>query len=334
MVQFQPQYAQYNPNYAPYASNMTTPVAPAQTPAPQAAQNPSPTQPSASVGAVQIYISNPTVNAGGNANAGVAAPQSYPPNYYMPQQNIQNNNYSGGQQQGLVSPPASTPTQPVQQQPAAPAQPQNNSTQTQQTEKKDDKKADKKPIVPLTDEYIMSLENYLNSQNSQVRLMAAKEIIKRLKEDDSRKSDPALTNLLNKALQDPSQGVRLLALSALDAGYSNGDEYTDQLLQNMQNSKAVYNEDATLAASIQLKLQGFREQAKLEQAQQPQSEQQPQAVDPSQQPSPVDPSQPAQAPQEAAQPQVGQNLNLQSQPMTQSAYQQPQVGQKLNMMAG
>ena len=39
--------------------------------------------------------------------------------------------------------------------------------------------------VPLTDEYIKSLENYLNSQDSKVRLMGAKDVLERFKEDSN-----------------------------------------------------------------------------------------------------------------------------------------------------
>ncbi len=60
-------------------------------------------------------------------------------------------------------------------------------------------------IVALTDEYIMSLENYLNNQNTDIRLMAAKEVLTRLDEDKSRFDDAALNALLNKMLQDPQK---------------------------------------------------------------------------------------------------------------------------------
>ncbi len=57
-------------------------------------------------------------------------------------------------------------------------------------------------------------------------------------------------------MQDPAQGVRLIALSTLDAGYATGDELTIQLLQKMQKSDAVYNQDSTAASKILLKRAG------------------------------------------------------------------------------
>ena len=51
------------------------------------------------------------------------------------------------------------------------------------------KKTEKREIVQLTDDYIRNLENYLNSQDKEVRLMGAKEVFARLDEDHSRKGD-------------------------------------------------------------------------------------------------------------------------------------------------
>jgi len=39
---------------------------------------------------------------------------------------------------------------------------------------------EKRQIVELTDDYIRTLENYLNSQDSEIRLMGAKDLIARL----------------------------------------------------------------------------------------------------------------------------------------------------------
>ncbi len=69
---------------------------------------------------------------------------------------------------------------------------------TEKTEEK--KKTEKRKVVELSDDYIKNLENYLNSQDKEVRMMGAKEVVARLQEDDSRKDDPALTALINKML--------------------------------------------------------------------------------------------------------------------------------------
>lgn len=143
--------------------------------------------------------------------------------------------------------------------------------------KKEEPKKPAKPTVPLTDSYIITLENYLNSKNADIRSQGTKEILKRFKEDDSRKTDIALTNLLNKALQDPSQKVRLIALGALQGNYATGDPLTYKLLQKMQNSKSTYNQDATTASNILLQRAGQNLNVKTNdkvQATQPQKSQQ------------------------------------------------------------
>jgi hypothetical protein len=120
----------------------------------------------------------------------------------------------------------------------------------------DNKKTEKKHIIELTDNYIMSLENALNSPDKKVRLNGAKEVFERLDEDTSRKDDKALTALVNKMLQDPSEEVRLIALSALDGMVCNGDDLTIQILQNMVNSDGGYGLDASDAHKILLRMAG------------------------------------------------------------------------------
>ena len=125
---------------------------------------------------------------------------------------------------------------------------------TKTEEKKDDKKA-KKKITILTDDYIKSLENYFNDSNPKVRLMAAKELLERFKEDDSRAENPCLVPLLNKALRDTSPSVRFLGLTMLQLGYSLGDDETVQILKEIQSTnKDKLGEDALLASEILLKL--------------------------------------------------------------------------------
>ena len=57
-------------------------------------------------------------------------------------------------------------------------------------------------------------------------------------------------------LQDPSTPVRLLAMSALDSRIATGDDFTVQLLKQMQNSTAAYGQDALQATNILLKMSG------------------------------------------------------------------------------
>ncbi len=180
--------------------------------------------------AVNIQIFNPAVAAPGAQppTYNVNAPTSYPG--YGPQINTTGQN--------------GTQTQ--------------SETQTQittQTENKDGKNTKKRTIVQLDDEYIKNLESYLNSPEKEVRIDAAKQVYARLKEDD-RKDDKPLTALVNKMLQDPSEEVKLLAISALDGGIVNGDEFTINLLKNMQNSPNTYGQNAIDASRILLKMSG------------------------------------------------------------------------------
>ena len=108
----------------------------------------------------------------------------------------------------------------------------------------------------LTDEYIKNVENYLNSQDKEVRLMGAKEVVARALEDPSRKDDKALTALVNKMIQDPDMKVRFLGLSLLYSRNITGDEYTVNVLKQMQNSTSGYGQDALMAANILLKMSG------------------------------------------------------------------------------
>lgn len=200
---------------------------------------------------VNIQIFNPAVGVPGgspvyNVNApsyGTGLGGCYPSNYYTQQFN---------QSQQSQQPPQNQQVQPSQQQ----ALPQENK-QTGEAEQKDTaKKTEKRQIVQLTDNYIKTLENYLNSQDYEVRLMGAKELVARVQEDESRKDDKALTALTNKMLQDPSQQIRILALGLLDSRAITGDDYTVGVLTKMQNSKDGYGQDALTATNILLKMSG------------------------------------------------------------------------------
>ena len=136
----------------------------------------------------------------------------------------------------------------------------NSSTTTNITETisktEEKKKTEKRKVVELTDEYIKNLENYLNSQDKEVRMMGAKEVIARLQEDNSRKEDPALTALINKMLQDPDSKIRLLALSMIESRICTGNDYTVGVLKKMQNGTSAYGQDAAQATSALLKMSG------------------------------------------------------------------------------
>ena len=111
----------------------------------------------------------------------------------------------------------------------------------------------KTKVVALTNEYIMSLENYLNNPNTDIRLMASKEILTRLDEDRSRYDDAALNALLNKMLQDPSKLVRIAAMSALSSELASGNDYTVELLTRIQQNPEADPEDVLEASQILLK---------------------------------------------------------------------------------
>ena len=118
------------------------------------------------------------------------------------------------------------------------------------------KETEKRTIVMLTDDYIKNIENYLNSQDKDVRLMGAKEVAARAMEDPSRCDDKALNALCNKMIQDPDMKVRFLGLSLLYSRNLTGDDYTIGVLQNMQNSTSGYGQDALMASNILLKMSG------------------------------------------------------------------------------
>lgn len=193
-------------------------------------------QPAASSSGVNIVIYNPSVNPAASAvansnNAYNTAPVAYPPNYYLQ--------------------PAQPPSSDAVAQAYLANSPLKDESKTEEKEK-----TKKVNIVQLTDEYIKTLENYLNNPNVKVREMGVKELMERFKEHKSRYNDIALTNLLNKALQDGSKNVRFVAMSTIDAGYAQGDALTRQLLKQMQSSKDVYGEDAMFASELLLKTAG------------------------------------------------------------------------------
>lgn len=199
---------------------------------------------------VNIQIFNPSVTPPGatapvyNVNAPNYSqnPGCYPPNYYT-------NNYNAAGANGGNG-----------------ASSQNNANSTTNTteNKTTEKKTEKREIVQLTDDYIKNLENYLNSQDKEVRMMGAKEVLARLEEDHSRKDDKALNALINKMLQDPSTPIRIMALSALDSRIVTGDDFTVNVLKQMQNSKGGYGQDALQATDVLLKMSGQKVEKEFE----------------------------------------------------------------------
>ena len=125
--------------------------------------------------------------------------------------------------------------------------------------KADKKNSKQKRVVALTDEYIKSLENYLNNPNDEIRLMASKEILMRLDEDKDRYNDAALNALLNKMLQDPSKLIRVAALSAFASQLASGNDFTVELLHNIQANPSADKEDVLQASDILLKMSGGTE---------------------------------------------------------------------------
>lgn len=209
-------------------------------------------------------------------NPAMSAPTAMPPQQnYPPQYYLNNYNYiqdsrggmpnTGSQTLNGMQPMAQAETNPyvMQMPPETPVVDNDMETSKQiiqeldarlAAEKNLQQNGKQKRVVALTNEYIMSLENYLNNPNSEIRLMASKEILTRLNEDKNRYNDAALNALLNKMLQDPDKLVRVAALSAFSSQLASGNEYTVKLLQDIQNNPNSSKEDVVEAANILLKM--------------------------------------------------------------------------------
>ncbi len=210
---------------------------------------------------VNIQIFNPSVGVPGgapvynvNAPSYNTQPNCYPSNYYTTQ--LGPNNSAGTPQNGQTGVNTNGNSETVKNTENSGNISNNTTNTTNSTTTEEKKKTEKRNIVQLTDDYIKNLENYLNSQDKEIRLMGAKEVVARLAEDDSRKEDKALTALINKMLQDPSQPVRFMALAALDLRQVTGDDLTVKLLQAIQQSDSGYGQDALQASQILLKMSG------------------------------------------------------------------------------
>ncbi len=277
-----PQVQSVTQGYNTVPTIPATPIAPPTLQAPVVQQSPAAqTQQSPSYAGVNIQIYNPSVgipniNPTGNMPQSQSLPGiAYPSNYYtqqfapQPQPQIIAQGGQGGN--ATVYNTNNVPQESSggignslgnsQDTSNASAKDITNSTTTttenkETTKTEEKKKTEKRKVVELTDEYIKNLENYLNSQDKEVRMMGAKEVVARLQEDDSRKDDPALTALINKMLQDPDQHIRILALSMLDSRVCTGNDYTVNVLKKMQNSTSGYGQDAAQATNILLKMSG------------------------------------------------------------------------------
>ncbi len=169
---------------------------------------------------VNIYIYNPSGIGGPSSNSTANASYGYP----IPslQTNVNNNVPQGNT---VV---ANTPI----------SDDNHNKTEEKQKTKK---------VVELTDNYIKTLENYLRSKDASIRKIGIKELIKRYEEDSSRYDDPALTALLNIALQDSDVNNRVFAMSPIASGSAHGDDNTIKLLQQLQTSDKMYGQEAKMA---------------------------------------------------------------------------------------
>ncbi len=136
---------------------------------------------------------------------------------------------------------------------AVPSQPINAATNITPNETEKTKEQKTKNVVDLTDDYIKTVESYLRSDDESIRKMGIHDLIKRFEEDKSRFDDPALTALLNIALQDASPSNRLLAISPIASETAHGDENTIALLQNLSKSNKLYGQEAKLATEALLK---------------------------------------------------------------------------------
>lgn len=256
---------------------------------PQASFAPASQQPRTSVGAVDINIYNPAVNPPTQQPTMTAAPQmpTMPAPYYpwipvycgvpcYPNAINQKPEEKPIATQELTQTKKTAPIEEPKPQPIATqtipeakkeikapeAKPPEVKEEKPAEETKDSKNAkkSKEKIVPLNREYLQSLENHLDSENQQLRIDAVKTLLRRFKEDENRRNNQALTNLLNKALQDKnSPTVRLIAMGILDGGYASGDNLTIDILKNMQNTQSEKQhdkEDALTAAKILLKMSG------------------------------------------------------------------------------
>lgn len=232
--QIQPQVQQY----CAQAAAPSAPPTPPNTP-PQNVQIPSTTS------GVNIQIFNPSA----------VAPGATPPTYNVNAPCYPSGYYTGSLDSNGKMQPNYNPQQGVDGN--GNNSNATNSTKTTTTENASgNKKTEKRKVVQIDDNYIRALENSLNSQDEKIRMNAAKEVYARLEEDEDNKDDKALTALINKMLQDPADQIRFLALAALQERLVLGDDYTVNVLKNMQQSDGGYGQDAIDASKILMQMAG------------------------------------------------------------------------------
>ena len=202
----------YIPRYMPLVQQGQVYPIPVPPQIPQDSKN-------SSVGAVNITINgvNPTMQSS-------AAPSAMP--YYPPI----NNPIQDTKKETTESKKEVLPT------PAPEKKPE---------ETKNEMKNNKKPVVELTDVSVQQLEKKLNNNDKNERAHAVAELINRFKEDETRKDDPRLTNLLNMALQDSSKPIVLAAMQSIGNGYANGNQITEQRLQAIRDSRDTFGNSET-----------------------------------------------------------------------------------------
>ena len=218
-------------------------------------------------GTINIHINNPSASLGGGMPTyNPMMPQypyyqpfpfySYPPNYYLGGVNTPitqttniTNPYGYPQLQANDSLNKGNNADKNKNTDTAVS-----STNTKESISGENKSNKQREIVVLTDNYVKNLENYLKSNNTELRKDAAKELLMRFKEDRSRVDNPSLTALLNIALQDTNGTVKALAMSIIQSGYAKGDKITEQILNSMQHHKSSYSTDATQAADSLLQM--------------------------------------------------------------------------------
>lgn len=199
-----------------------------------------------SANGVNIVVYNPQVTPYAN----VSNIANYPVNNSMPANAYPQNYYT--------MPPQDSSQQGKKEEVAIAASNLNVSKTEKPEEKTNEEKLKTKEVVQLTDDYIRMLETYLDNQDYKIRAMGVKELMHRFAEDDTRKSDVGLTALLNKALQDPKDSVRFVAMTIINAGYATGDDLTQKLLNDIYANGGAYGDDQFVASEIRLKNAGHK----------------------------------------------------------------------------
>lgn len=110
------------------------------------------------------------------------------------------------------------------------------------------KSVKKKRITEITDDYVKNLETYLRSPDKKTRQMGITQLIKIFEEDDmTRYDDPALTALLNIALQDADASNRVYAMIPITTGSAHGDANTKKILEDLANSNKLQGKESQTA---------------------------------------------------------------------------------------